>query len=249
MSADVAALFWHSPIHLPASGRQLFRRDLAAPAFEAAVRAAPIPVRQDIARLLAAALLAERGPGVILCVEGWHHNAVERPFGRAPHVMTGSRFCGLLLRMLQRRGLAARRLRLLRRDHSVCTLEEVEAMWSAARQRRPEPRLTAVAGFYCPSAGRADAYLRRATAGRGRAYRPGEALRRAGIALTPEQQRLLDASRLSAGEAARGVVLEAINWSVHAVSAVWHAVDRSGRPLEVRMARRLRGPRQEAPTS
>ena len=244
MSGDVAALFWHSPIHLPAEGRQLFRRDLAAPTFEAAVRAAPVPVRQDIARLLAASLLAERNSGVLICVEGWHHNAVERRHGRPPHVMTGSRFCGLMLRMLKRRGLVDRRLRLVRRDHSVCTMEEVEAIGATAQALHPASRIRAVAGFYCPSAGRADSYLRQVTAGRGRAWGPRAALRAAGIHLTEAQDGLLRASRLRVPELLAGSLLESINWAVHAVSAIWGFMARSGRPLEVRIARRLRGPRR-----
>jgi hypothetical protein len=248
----LVAPFCHSPMRLRLTHRVLFRRHLPREAFETMLRTTPVEVRQNVRRIFAAAVLAERLGARLALVEGWRCHEIERPRGRAPRILTGSRVSTLLLRLLQRRGLVAPGLRAIRREVSRCTVDEVETMLALLDEDPAEARVVGIAGFSCPSAVRAHRYLRiqcirRSQGGAcGGVYTPAQALARWGMTtLTPAQRGLLDATGLRPLEGLWYLAVEGINWSLHATSTLEGRILRRPRPLEQRLAHRLRTDRPQ----
>jgi hypothetical protein len=240
----LVAPFCHSPTRLSAAQRALFRRDLPAPAFEALLRTTAAPLRQNVARVFAAALLAQRAGATLAFVEGWRCHAIEGPAGRAPRLLTGSRLCRLILRMLQRRGLIAAAVRPVCRNASRCTWDEVQAMAALAPA---DAAIVGIAGFACPSAARARRYLRRAGGRSARVHSPRGVAAALEAGLDPAQRRLLSATRLRLPEAGRLWLFECLNWTLHACSELERRLWGASTPLEQRLAHRLRPDRVPRP--
>lgn len=231
--------FCHSPTRLSAGQRALFRRDLPLPAFEALLGTTAVPVRQNVARVFAAALVAERTGATLAFVEGWRCHEIERPGGGAPRLVTGSKLSHLLLRMLQRRGLVAAAIRPVKRDASRCTLDEVQTVATLAPEAS-DAAIVGIAGFACPSVPRAGRYLRRATTRATCVHSPRSAVAALGVALDPAQRRLFAATRLRLSEAAHFFLFESLNWALHVCSEVERRLIDPPAPLEQRLAHRLR---------
>jgi len=252
------APFCHSPMRLRLAHRALFRRHLPREAFETMLRTTPVEVRQNVRRIFAAAVLAEQLGARLALVEGWRCHEIERPRGRAPRILTGSRVSILLLRLLQRRGLVAPGLRAIRREVSRCTVDEVETMLALLDESPARAWVLGIAGFSCPSAIRAHRYLRMQCIQRSRRTQrieggvsggvctPAQALARWGTAaLTPAQRGLLDATGLRPLEGLWYLAVEGINWGMHATSTLEALLLRPARPLEQRLAHRLRTDRPQ----
>lgn len=227
--------FFRAPAHLYPRDRKLFSNRIPHAKFLAALRNAPPPVRQNVARVLAAAETAAASGGTLVLVEGWRHNAVHRPNGHVRHV-TGSWFCCLLLRALQRRGLTAFRGRVTRINRSRCTREEISAAASLA-----PGGLIGIAGSACPSRRRAAHYLRLENMRDAVVRTPSQALDQTGSVLTPEQEQCMEVCRLRGAEPLSAFLFECVNWAVHVVSRCIELLGgASPLPPEILLARRLR---------
>lgn len=231
--------FCHSPIRLMASHRRLFERALPRTDFETLLRTTSIQVRQNVARIFVAGLLAEKLDATIAFVEGWRCHQIERTGSARRDMRTGSRMSHLLLRMLQRRGMLNTTLQTIRREASRCTLEEVQAL-AALGSDPGAGEIVGIAGLCCPSATRAEQYLRATTRIPSRVLTPSKALIRWNLPLNTAQAGLMRATTLSRREVLRAVIVEGANWGIHAVSGIEQALLGSRVPLEVRLARALR---------
>lgn len=239
---DLVVSFFRSPVVLARDQRALFRR--ALPVFEHSdlLRETSLNLRDNVARIFVAARLASRHRAPLLFAEGWRCHVIDQTERDATRV-TGSHLACLLLKMLQRRRLADPQLRVVRRDASRCTWEEVACALETAS---PEgaPRVVGVAGGACPSRRRAARYLRLA-GGRGvRVYECWRVLDDWGPRLTPAERALVLALRPSATERVRETVFEGANWLLHWASRAEWSLRRPAIPLEVRLARCLRRDRE-----
>jgi hypothetical protein len=231
----VVAPFCRSPTVLGRRHRRLFDWNLSDDEFLALLRSAPMAWRQNLGRVLAAALVAERTGAELVFVEGWRCHRLERRAG-APALRTGAHLFDLMLRLFRRRGLLGRTVRARRRPSSRCTWEEVRAMTAFAAGAP----VLGVAGLSCPSAARAGRYLR-AAAGPGSAVWSSDlALRRLGDGLSSAQSAVWRALEPRPAEKLSGVAFELVNWVVHSVSEIHRGLWRPSEPLEARWARRLR---------
>ncbi len=248
----LVATFCHSPTYLSVAHRALFARALPRHAFEALLATTPVAIRQNVARIFAAALVTDRLGATLVFVEGWRCHIIERRRGDQPRPVTGATLSHWLLRLLQRRGLVAATIRPIRRELSRCTLDEVHAIAGFATSvvdagavPADDLAIVGIAGFACPSATRADRYLRAATPHPAAALSVPGALARWGFALAPAQRGLLDATRLRPSERVRFAIFEGANWALHVCSEAERWIRRPTVPLERRLAHRLRADQGE----
>jgi hypothetical protein len=236
---DVAFVisFFRSPVVLAAEQREIFQRDLPTSWHRDRLRTASLNLRDNVARIFVAARLASRHRAPLLFAEGWRCHAIDHG-GRSRHV-TGSHMATLILKMLQRRRLADPRIRVLRRNASRCTAEEVESALEVASEVGA-PRVVAVAGSACPSRRRVARYLRERGASSAVVYECWRALEQWAPALTWEERELVSALWPSRGERAREALSEGANWLLHWISRSERRLRRAATPLEVRLAHRLR---------
>jgi hypothetical protein len=230
--------FFHSPVVLAREQRGLFERGLPASGHAEHVRRASAVARANLARIFVAARVASHHRAPLLFVEGWRAQAVERVDKGTRH-MTGSRMAHLLLRMLQRRRLADPALRVLRRDASRCTEEEVAAVQEDAAFLGAS-RVIGIAGRACPSRRRAARYFR--LQGRHDAcvldgWRQLAAWR---STMTPNERAFAAALAQSASERLQGTLVEGASWLVHFASRAETLLRQPSTALEIRLARRLR---------
>jgi hypothetical protein len=253
---SLVAPFCHSPMRLRLPHRSLFRRQLARADFETLLGGTAPAVRQNVGRIFVAALVAERLGAPLAFVEGWRCHVIERPRGRPVRLLTGARVSALFLRMLQRRRLVSQDIRPVRREVSRCTLDEVQALVALNADRhqpsrprldpeaRPRPRIVGIAGRACPSAVRARRYLQARAVHPSEVWAPARALARFGLGLDPAQSGLLRATDLGWLERLWYLIFEGINWGMHATSELERLVLGASRPLEQRLAHRLRADRE-----
>jgi hypothetical protein len=230
--------FFHSPVVLAREQRALFERGLPASRHAEHVRRASPVARANLARIFVAARVASHHRAPLLFVEGWRAQAVQRGEKGTRH-MTGSRMAHLLLRMLQRRKLADPALRVLRRDASRCTEEEVAAVQEDAAFPGAS-RMVGIAGRACPSRRRAARYFR--LQGGHDAY-VLDGWRQLGAwrsTMTPEERAFAVALAQSAPERLQGALVEGASWLLHWASRAESLLRQPSIPLEVRLAHRLR---------
>jgi hypothetical protein len=226
--APLIAPFFRASVAMGRRERELFSGALTDDAFAHALRGMDAILRQNVRRLLAAALLADAVGGRLAFVEGWRSNTIEGR-GRA-HVVTGSWWLAAFLRLLRRRGLVPRGPRPIRRDLSRCTWEEARALLSTAGGAG----VIGVSDLPCPSAARARRYLRGGTV-----LAPEHVLDRA-PALTAAQRRVWEAVQPRPAEAMLAPFVEIPNWVLHGVSEIVSRPTRIAPPVEARLARALR---------
>ena len=230
--------FFRSPVVLAREQRAIFRRALPASEYSDSLRRAPLNLRANVARIFVAARLASRHHAPLLFAEGWRCHAIDRIGAGTCHV-TGSYMACLLLKMLQRRRLADPRIRVLRRDTSRCTLEEVAGVQETASAMGAS-RVIGVAGRACPSRRRAARYFRLHGAVGVRVYDCWRVLGAWSSLMTPEQRDFASALWPSTPERVRETLFEGANWLLHGASrSEWH-LRRPAVPLEIRLAHRLR---------
>jgi hypothetical protein len=230
--------FFHSPMVLAHDQRPIFQRRLTAAQHADHLRRASPTTRANVARIFVAARLASRHRAPLLFVEGWRTHSIARG-GPGPHHVTGSRMARLLLKMLQRRGLADRGLRVLRRDASRCTEEEVAAVREAASSLGAS-RVVSVAGRACPSRRRAARYFRLQGADGARVLDCWRLLGAWRSTMTPDERAFASALAQSAPERLRGALVEGATWLLHWASLAETFLRRPAVSLEVRLAHRLR---------
>jgi hypothetical protein len=74
----LVATFCHSPTYLSVAHRALFTRALPRQPFEALLATTPVAIRQNVARIIAAALVTDRLDATVVFVEGWRCHPSER---------------------------------------------------------------------------------------------------------------------------------------------------------------------------
>ncbi len=230
--------FFRSPVVLARDQRAIFRRALLASEFSDRLRRAPLNMRANVARIFVAARVASRHHAPLLFAEGWRCHAIDH-VGAGTHHVTGSYMACLLLKMLQRRRLADPQIRVLRRDASRCTLEEVACVQQTASPRGAV-RVIGVAGRACPSQRRAARYFRLHGVAGVRVYDCWRVLEAWSALMTPEQRDFAAALWPSASERVRETLFEGANWLLHWASWSERYVRRPAVPLEIRLAHRLR---------
>lgn len=231
MSAVVAP-FFRASVTISSSDRRLFARSLAASELEVRLRHAPEILRQNLRRLFAAALLAEKLGAPLVFAEGWRSNAVERASAARKRFITGSWFFAVWLRAMQRRALLPRRLVVVRRDISRCTWEEARAIIGVADRSA----VIGVSDVPCPSAARTRRYLRAGDS----VVTPAAALARASRVLSAQQLGFWKAVQPRGAEALLAPLVEAPNWLVHGTSEMVRWIKPSRSSLERRLALALR---------
>lgn len=232
----VLAPFFRASVDVSSADRRLLARATAASELEVRLRHAREVLRQNLRRLFAAALLAETTGAPLVFVEGWRSNTIARARPGRPRVVTGSWFFALWLRVLQRRGLVASRIPVVRRDVSRCTWEEARAIAAVADAWPDRPAVVGVSDVPCPSAARVRRYLREGDT----VMTPAAALARLPRPLTPAQLGFWKAVQARGGERLLAPVLEAPNWMVHGVSEALRLATPSRGPLERHLAVALR---------
>jgi hypothetical protein len=230
-------------MRLTLAQRRLFLRDLPSGEFETVLAGTSVHVRQNVRRIFVAALLAAELEAPLAFVEGWRCHEIPRHGPRGPRLLTGSRISRLWLRMLQRRGLVPGWIRPIWREASRCTVDEVEAIAVLVPAGADAPRIVGIAGLSCPSAVRAERYLRRAAGHGSTVAAPAHAVARWRLSLDERQLGIMRATRLGVGETLRSLVVEGVNWAVHGASEIERVLRPSVRPLEQRLAHRLRADR------
>jgi hypothetical protein len=143
---DLVVSFLRSPMMLARDQRAIFQRALPASELADHLRRGSLNLRDNVARIFIAARLAERHDAPLLFAEGWRCHAIARRATGTHHV-TGSHMACLLLRMLQRRGLADPRIRVLRKDASRCTLQEASPGAPVRRGGGPRGTSTCVTSW------------------------------------------------------------------------------------------------------
>jgi hypothetical protein len=231
MSAGLVVPLFRGPTRIDAPARALFARGLSDDAFAAALATTGPAFRVNVARVLAAAALARREERTLALVEGWRANAVPGRGGRV-RLVPGSWVAALILRLVVRRGLVPAGPRAARATLSRCTLEEVQG----ARGLCGDGDLVLVAGTACPSARRAARYA--GTPPACTALTPAQALARAGGGARAAA--VLRAAALGPAETLAALALEAAAWGTHLLSAAEARLLAAPRPLEQRLAHRLR---------
>jgi hypothetical protein len=232
MAAGLVVPFFRGPARVDLAARALFARGLSDDAFLDGLRRAPVVFRVNVGRVLAAATLAHAEGRRMALVEGWRANVIERSPGRPERIVTGSWLSALIFRLLARRGLVSR-LRPVRVSLSRCTFDEAHA----AASLRATGELVGVTGTACPSASRLARYLRPFAPAT--ALTPRAALARAGRGEV-RVLAVLDATAMRPGEAGHALALESAAWATHLLSAAESWVVATPRPLEQRLAHRLR---------
>lgn len=235
---DLVVPFFHAPVILTNDQRPIFERRLATSQHADHLRRASPTTRANVARIFVAARLASELRAPLLFVEGWRSQAIHRGGARTHHV-TGSRMAHLLLKMLQRRGLADSALRVLRKDASRCTEEEVAAVRESASSMGAS-RVVGVAGRACPSQRRAARYLRLQGADGACVLDCWRLLEAWSSTMTPDERAFASALTQSAPERLRGALVEGASWLLHCASRGETLLRRPAIPLEVRLAHRLR---------
>jgi hypothetical protein len=229
MSALIAP-FFRASLTIGPEERLLFACGTPPPVFlEAVRRSAPI-LRQDLRRLFAGALLAEAKGGRLVFVEGWRSNRLVRATRR--RFVTGSWIFALFLRALRRRGLVRVGVRPLRVDHSRCTSQEAEAIARASAAQPDPPQVVGIADSACPSARRAQRYLKCYAGPSAVVVTPEAALD--GLPLSAEQAEFWRAVAPRPAERWLAPLVEAPNWIVSSFP----------RSVEVSLARALRPDRR-----
>lgn len=236
--AGLVVAFFRSPVVLDRDQRAIFRRALTASQHADRLRRASLNTRANLARIYVAARLASRHQAPLLFVEGWRVHAIDRAGTGTRHV-TGSRMACLLLKMLQRRRLADPGIRVLRRDASRCTEEEVAAVRETASSMAAS-RVIGVAGRACPSRRRAARYFHLQGAEGVRVLDCWHLLGEWSPLMTPDQRAFASALRPSTPERLRDTLFEGANWLLHWASRSERLLRRPTVPLEVRLAHRLR---------
>lgn len=236
--------FFRSPVVLARDQQAIFRRALSASEYADHLRRAALNTRDNLARIFVAARLASRHRAPLLFVEGWRCHAIDR-IGAGPRHVTGSHMACLLLKMLQRRRLADPQLRVLRRDASRCTLEEVAAVLETASAMGAS-RVIGIAGRSCPSRRRAARYFRLHGAVGVRVLDCWRLLGAWSSLVTPEQRGFASALWPSTPERLRETLVEGANWLLHGTSRSERLLRDPAVPLEVRLAHRLRRDRPKS---
>jgi hypothetical protein len=242
---DLVVSFLRSPMMLARDQRAIFQRALPASELADHLRRGSLNLRDNVARIFIAARLAERHDAPLLFAEGWRCHAIARRATGTHHV-TGSHMACLLLRMLQRRGLADPRIRVLRKDASRCTLQEVASVQETASSLGGALVL-GVAGRACPSRRRAARYFHLRHVMGARVHDCWGELAAWRSVMTREECELALALQPSTPERVREILFEGTNWMLHLVSRAEELLRRPPVPLEVRLAHRLR--RDAAPES
>ena len=237
---DVALVvaFFHSPVVLAREQRALFERGLPASQHAEHVRRTSSVARANLARIFVAARVASLHRAPLLFVEGWRAQAVERGDKGTRH-MTGSRMAHLLLRMLQRRRLADPALRVLRRDASRCTEEEVAAVQEHAAFLGAS-RVVGIAGRACPSRRRAARYFRLQEGHDACVLDGWRQLAAWRSTMTPDERAFAAALAQSAPERLQGALVEGASWLLHLVARAETLLRQPSTALEIRLAHRLR---------
>jgi len=231
----IVAVFWHSPVRLRAEHRRLFARDLPWAEEERLLRTTGVAFRQNLARVLAGAAVAQKYGGVLVGVEGWRIQQVG-----GWRRLTGSELTARMLVTMRRRGWLAPGLETSLVNHSRCTREEIAGVLRVAGDFGGGGRRIAITSHHCPSLRRLRHYLNGSQARDVEVLDPLGALERHRVKLPEEATRCLAALALSPAEQVVGALSEAISWGLHGVSSMLEFAGLPHPPLETRVARRLR---------
>lgn len=234
------APFFRASVTITGLYRRLFSRSLSDAEFFAMLSKTPLAFRQNISRILAAALVAEKVNGRIVFVEGWRSNIIERVQKKGTRVITGSRMSGIMLKMLQRRGLTGYHRRPLLYDISRCTAEETDALKTISITGDGRQEVICITETPCPSAQRVRRYIKKYPDIFKTVLTPSGCIHHYNLLLNKHQKILFNACRLTFFERTVGVLTECLNWSLHFISVFIQLFFFTDISFEVWLAGKLR---------
>lgn len=210
--------FFRASVVLPALPNSPWDQTLDDNTFLEVVRTCPAPFKHNLQRVLVASHIAHELNADIVLAEGWHSNRIQPEDDLICGAETGAR----MLQLLQDRNLTKFAGNVHRLDASYCTWQEIQAVHNAF----PGQRIIGVTSSPCPSATRAQRYLRIQT---------NTTDVRTTCPLDGRAKALFLAT-----ETPTGIYTETMNWMVHAASEIVRFFWRTDRPIEMRLAQAIR---------
>lgn len=215
----VVSPLWRAPVGLTEEQYQQLRdahSSCNASTLVAAVSELSAEARDNMRRIFAASLAAQKSGGRILLVEGYRANSIEQNDDGTvvQHHLAGNEMGAYFHKLLMHTSIVDE-VPVQQEKISYCTEEEIAAV---ARTIGDDARCILISGNNEPSRPRAQTIANRYMPQRAQVHTPLGVIEELGIDLTPQQSQFVKATALTAAEQLKGMASEGKAWCVQRVS-------------------------------